>query len=127
MTALSTAAGDSSGGTQAVQLLTWMAHHEMQGKDYGFEIASAVVFSAWLDLTASSPTYHSRTHCGGTCEGTGDATTTIDPGSSRLHGMCMALEYAGGLPTNHPTISPLSAPAWLTPDETVTLLHPLYL
>eukprot|EP01051_Picozoa_sp_SAG22_P009141 SAG22_NODE_741_length_7507_cov_2.893224_5_plen_360_part_00 len=148
--------GDSSGGTQAVQLLTWMAHHTMSGtRDYGFEIASAVVFSAWLDLTASSPTYHcersakplevalprasniglrtclarranlltrltrmlpsaARTHCTGNCEGIGDATTTMDPGSSRLHGMCAAVEYAGStLPTNHPTLSPLSAPSSL--------------
>eukprot|EP01052_Picozoa_sp_SAG31_P005741 SAG31_NODE_257_length_18942_cov_6.099135_11_plen_201_part_00 len=105
--------GDSSGGTQAVQLLVWMAHHQMQGKDFGFVIKSAVVFSAWLDLTASSPTYHSRTHCGGACDGIGDATTIMDPGSSRLHGMCAAMGYAGNLPTNHPTISPLSAPGYL--------------
>ena len=43
-------------------------------------------------------------------EGVGDATTTATPGSSRLHGMCAAVPYAGSLPTNHPTISPVAAP-----------------
>jgi hypothetical protein len=82
----------------------------MQGKDFGFAIRSAVTFSAWLDLTASSETYHSKTHCGGACEGIGDATSRGTPGSSRLHGMCAALAYAGKLPTNHPTLSPLQVP-----------------
>jgi hypothetical protein len=70
-------------------------------------VQRAVVFSAWHDLTASSETYHSKQHCGGRCEGIGDAVTPDTPGSSRLHGMCAALPYAGALPTNHPTLSPL--------------------
>lgn len=102
--------GDSSGGTQVVQLLLWMAHHTLEGRNFGFTIQRAMVFSAWLDLTASSETYHSKQHCSASCEGVGDATTTSTPGSSRLHGMCAAVPYAGNLPTNLPTLSPLQAP-----------------
>ena len=37
--------------------MLWMEHHRLQGMKFGFNITAAVLFSAWLDLTASNPTY----------------------------------------------------------------------
>ena len=68
--------GDSSGGTQAVQTMLWMEHHRRQGMQFGFNITAAVLFSSWLDLTDSNPTYDSNRHCTGDCYGIGDASFT---------------------------------------------------
>lgn len=37
--------------------MLWMEHHRLQGMTFGFNITAAVLFSAWLDLTSSNPTY----------------------------------------------------------------------
>lgn len=55
----------------------------------------------------------SNRHCDGDCYGIGDASFTGFPGINRLHGMCAARPYAGNLPINHPTLSPLEAPEYL--------------
>ena len=105
--------GDSSGGTQVVQLLLWMEYNRQNGRDPGVDVAAAVSFSGWLDMTASGPTYETRRWLGGDGTGMGDAFFRDDPGLSRLHAMCAADVYADRLPINHPLISPLAAPAVL--------------
>ena len=77
---------------------------------FGFNITAAVLFSAWLDLTDSNPTYDSNRHCTGDCYGIGDSSFTGNPGINRLHAMCASRPYAGDLPINMPTLSPLQAP-----------------
>ena len=53
--------GDSSGGTQVLQLLLWMENlRRLPGRDPGVRVSAAVSFSGWLDMTASSPTYETR-------------------------------------------------------------------
>jgi acetyl esterase/lipase len=55
--------GDSSGGTQTVQALLYIAQKKLDGVDLGFEVARAGTFSAWLDLTSSTPTFYTRKWC----------------------------------------------------------------
>ena len=55
----------------------------------------------------------SNRHCTGDCFGIGDASFTGYPGINRLHAMCASRPYAGNLPINHPTLSPLQAPEYL--------------
>ena len=45
--------------------------------------------------------------------GIGDASFLGSPGINRLHAMCASRTYAGKLPINHPTLSPLQAPLYL--------------
>ena len=46
--------------------------------------------------------------------GIGDASFLGSPGINRLHAMCASRTYAGKLPINHPTLSPLQAPLYLS-------------
>ena len=72
--------GDSSGGTMVAEVMLWVAHHKLANNSLGVEIAGGATFSAWLDFTASSPTYESVRWCDGMCWGDGDPVEREPPG-----------------------------------------------
>ena len=76
--------GDSSGGTQVIQLLLWMEHKRQSGEDPDVEVSAAVTFSGWLDMTASGDTYETKMWLDGKGTGMGDAFFRDDVGLSRL-------------------------------------------
>ena len=61
----------------------------------GVEIAGGATFSAWLDFTASSPTYESVRWCDGMCWGDGDPVEREPPGWARMSAFCDARHYTG--------------------------------
>jgi acetyl esterase/lipase len=133
-----TLVGDSSGGTIVVQVLLELArrkaaapppspprrgqHEQTQqeqeqttkGKLLQPKVAGAVTLSAWLDLTDSSPSYHSHRHCNAECEGIGAQAFHQTPGAGQLKSMCDAMRYAGqNFTVADPRISPAQASAEL--------------
>jgi epsilon-lactone hydrolase len=90
--------GDSAGGGLVVAALCAL-------RGAGQELpAGAVCLSPWVDLTASSPSYHLRAEA--------------DPMITRELALTLAHHYAAGLPLEHPALSPLYAD--------LTGLPPLY-
>ncbi len=86
---LITIAGDSAGGGAALATLVAL-------RDAGDPLpASAVLFSPWLDLTASGESYRTKA----------DVDPVIDVDKIAV----TALQYAAGTPLDHPGVSPLFA------------------
>ena len=114
-----TLVGDSSGGTIVVQVLLELTRRRRQqprsnvgGRVSDVPMVSgAVTFSAWLDLTDSSPAYHSHKYCSGECSGIGAQAFQMTPGAGQLKSMCDALKYAGNLSIADPRLSPAQAAA----------------
>ena len=106
--------GDSSGGTIVAETLLWIAHHRLANNSLGVSISGAATFSAWLDFTASSPTYESVRWCDGSCYGTGDPVEVEPPGWARMSAFCDAQHYTGpDTPYNMPIVNPMSSPPYL--------------
>jgi monoterpene epsilon-lactone hydrolase len=106
--------GDSSGGTIVAETLLWIAHHKLSNNSLGVSISGAATFSAWLDFTASSPTYESVRWCDGSCYGTGDPVEKEPPGWARMSAFCDAQHYTGpDTPYNLPIVNPMSSPPYL--------------
>ena len=106
--------GDSSGGTMVAEVMLWVAHHKLANNSLGVEIAGGATFSAWLDFTASSPTYESVRWCDGMCWGDGDPVEREPPGWARMSAFCDARHYTGpDLPYNMPIVNPMSSPPYL--------------
>ena len=106
--------GDSSGGTIVAETLLWIAHHRLANNSLNISISAAATFSAWLDFTASSPTYESIRWCDGSCTGTGDPVETEPPGWARMAAFCDAQHYTGpDTPYNMPIVNPMSSPPYL--------------
>jgi acetyl esterase/lipase len=106
--------GDSSGGTIVAETLLWIAHHRLANNSLNVSISGAATFSAWLDFTASSPTYESIRWCDGSCYGTGDPVEVEPPGWARMSAFCDAQHYTGpNVPYNMPIVNPMSSPPYL--------------
>eukprot|EP00039_Didymoeca_costata_P022046 m.3565 g.3565 ORF g.3565 m.3565 type:complete len:799 (-) comp2788_c0_seq1:42-2438(-) len=133
--------GDSSGGTQVVETLLYLAATRLRlqrGQDFpdffskrkngrllfskkkeaadlinNLTIQAAATFSSWLDFSSSLPQYDTRRSCGGSCTDIGNPVFAQDPGPSRLGGMCQSQLY-----TNKARISLLdgASPIDATPD-----------
>eukprot|EP01052_Picozoa_sp_SAG31_P006268 SAG31_NODE_286_length_18467_cov_41.317056_6_plen_483_part_00 len=118
--------GDSSGGTQVLETLLQLAAVEetreqrvhdvvhvddtLSHPQIRYKVAAAATFSAWLDLTDSSPTYHTNRQCSGVCSGIGSQTFPGPPGIGQRKGTCAAARYGGvDTPANHPMMSPMHA------------------
>jgi acetyl esterase/lipase len=104
-----TLVGDSSGGTIVAQTLLELARRK-QLQVPSPRVESAVTLSGWLDLSDSSPSYHSHRWCRGECDGIGSQAFHMDPGVGQLKSMCDAMKYAGGnLSVSDPRLSPVQA------------------
>ena len=88
-----TLVGDSSGGTIVAQTLLELARRK-QLNIPSPRVESAVTLSGWLDLSDSSPSYHSHRWCRGECDGVGAQAFHMDPGVGQLKSMCDAMKYA---------------------------------
>ena len=104
-----TLVGDSSGGTIVAQTLLELARRK-QLQIPSPRVEGAVTLSAWLDLSDSSPSYHSRRWCRGDCDGIGAQAFHMDPGVGQLKSMCDAMRYAGeNFSVSDPRLSPVQA------------------
>eukprot|EP01052_Picozoa_sp_SAG31_P045932 SAG31_NODE_8587_length_1425_cov_1.478130_2_plen_171_part_00 len=101
--------GDSSGGTQVMEVLLRLSDLQARGISVPVQISGAALFSGWLDLTDSSPTYVTERSCGGECNGMGTLSFPGEPGVGQLKGSCAAVHYAGHTSINHPLVSPMAA------------------
>jgi acetyl esterase/lipase len=104
--------GDSSGGTQVLQALLMLAHRRRTGRPSPAVVASAMTFSAWLDLTCANPGYRTQAYCTANCLDAHSPDAGMHTaGWDAARGQCAALGYAGTLPLSHPLLSPAHAAA----------------
>ena len=88
--------GDSSGGTQVVETLLYLAAGKRRAAERvaaggpavlesydTVEVTSAATFSAWLDFSSSFPQYDTRRSCSGPCQDISSTVFQGDPGPSR--------------------------------------------
>lgn len=110
--------GDSSGGTQVIELLLLLVRHEPA---LAAQIAGAVGFSPWLDLSDSGPGYFSQRSCDGSCMAT--VMWPSVPMFDRRDGQCAARAY---LPPNVTLTDSVASPLHALPSE-LARLPPLLL
>ena len=98
--------GDSSGGTQVVETLLFMANRQrdiekatangdtiiLRASD-SVKVTAAATFSAWLDFSSSFQQYDTRRSCEGPCNDIASMVFRGDAGPDRLGSMCQSRKY----------------------------------
>eukprot|EP01052_Picozoa_sp_SAG31_P023072 SAG31_NODE_1872_length_7025_cov_3.574069_5_plen_189_part_00 len=92
-----------------MEVLLRLSDLQARGMLAPVQISGAALFSGWLDLTDSSPTYVTERSCGGECNRMGTLSFPGEPGVGQFKGSCAAVHYAGRMSINHPLVSPMVA------------------